>query len=232
MRSKLVNPNLHSFAILAAMLFAPALSFAGATVITSLPYKITESGKYELNGDLVANGTDGIEVKVSNVTLDLRGYTLTQSQLAFGGTGFGTLKGDNIVVKNGTISGFATGVLFNGNRNAVENVRLVENSAGVSLQGNNVIVQGCFIVGRGAAETSLGVIVSFGSGIEIKDNHISETVYGVFSSTIGACAMIHNYIANSDTGLIMSSSTKYQGNVTTNCKTPFKGGIAVGQENG
>jgi Periplasmic copper-binding protein (NosD) len=230
MRPKLVY--FYSFAILWAMLFAPALSFAGATVITSLPYRITESGKYELNADLVANGTDGIEVKVSNVTLDLKGYTLTQSQPGFGGTGFGTLKGDNIVVENGTISGFGTGVLFNGNSNAVEHVRLVGNAAGVSLQGNNVIVQGCFIVGKGTAETSLGVIVSFGSGTEIKDNQISETVYGVFSSTNGACAMIHNYIANSETGLIMSSSTKYQGNVTTNCKTPFKGGIAVGQENG
>lgn len=48
-----------------------------ATPIHSLPFVITNSGKYVVVGDLAGtNGQDGIVVQTDNVTIDLNGFTL------------------------------------------------------------------------------------------------------------------------------------------------------------
>ena len=54
----------------------------------------------------------------------------------------------------------------------------------------------------------------------------SKNPYGQSANTL-----IGNYEANCATSLNLDSS-KYQGNITTNCPTPVTGGVAVGQENG
>src|SRR2546430_3180703 len=49
----------------------------GKTVITSLPFTISQEGSYVLNGNLtgVAN-QNGVTVAASNVTIDLQGFEL------------------------------------------------------------------------------------------------------------------------------------------------------------
>jgi hypothetical protein len=54
----------------------------------------------------------------------------------------------------------------------------------------------------------------------------------IISVSNEGCAIVHNYVANSDSGLVLGNHDCYQGNVVTNCKTAFKGGHAVGGENG
>lgn len=226
MKPQLLKTNGPFLATLAALFFMAALSRA-ATIITSVPYIITVPGEYEFVTDVTANGTDGIEIRASNVTLDLKGHTLRQA--GTGKSATGTLGANNIVIKNGTIIGFDQGVILTGQQNVAENLHLVHNSIGVQFTGDNGFIQGCLIVGQGGA--GVGIVILSGSGVQMINNQISETENGIWVPN-GACAIIHNYVANSKTGLNMSSSTKYQGNVTTNCPTPFKGGIAVGQENG
>jgi len=51
-------------------------STSGATLISSLPYKITTSGNYYLNSDLSSAGV-GIAVLASNVDINLNGHTIT-----------------------------------------------------------------------------------------------------------------------------------------------------------
>ncbi len=65
--------------LLAALLCAPVITQA-ATVISSLPYTISAPGIYLLRNNLAAKGTDGIDVNASNVTIDLAGYTVAQTQ--------------------------------------------------------------------------------------------------------------------------------------------------------
>jgi hypothetical protein len=103
----------------AALLVIPTVSRAGDSVtkdsvtkIISLPYTISAPGKYEVTADLTANGTDGIDVNASNVTLNLGGFSITQLGSAGTTTGVNDPSSDNVVVENGTISGFNREVFF------------------------------------------------------------------------------------------------------------------------
>src|SRR5437667_9194781 len=48
----------------------------GKTVITSLPFTISQPGSYILNGDLTGSSGDGITIQTDWVTIDLNGFTL------------------------------------------------------------------------------------------------------------------------------------------------------------
>jgi parallel beta-helix repeat protein len=97
--------------------------------------------------------------------------------------------------------------------------------------GNNGFIENCFILGTGGAD--IGIYVHDSSNILVKNNQVSEISSGTGIAAGGQSAntLIGNYEANCATGLILDSS-KYQGNITTNCPTPVYGGTAVGQENG
>lgn len=82
----------------------PARAVRGNTIRNAdLPLTITRSGGYTLGEEISATG-GGITISVSNVTIDLAGFTLG------GGTGDGISVGvtglKNIVVKNGRIRGW------------------------------------------------------------------------------------------------------------------------------
>src|SRR5271156_6144744 len=71
----------------AALLFsAPAFAIDGQVLINQstvmaaggFPYKITQPGSYKLSGNLVVPAnTDGIDINVSNVTIDLNGFKIS-----------------------------------------------------------------------------------------------------------------------------------------------------------
>lgn len=58
-------------------------STSGATLISSLPYKITSSGNYYLDSDLSSTGI-GIAVLANNVDINLNGHTITYGTTANG----------------------------------------------------------------------------------------------------------------------------------------------------
>jgi hypothetical protein len=119
-----------------ALLVIPTLSRAGDSVIKdsvtkiiSLPYTISAPGEYEVTGDLTVNGTDGIDVKASNVTLDLGGFSITQLGSAGATVGVNDSSSDNVVVENGTISGFNRGVFFGPYNCKAQNLRVCKSPA-------------------------------------------------------------------------------------------------------
>jgi hypothetical protein len=120
----------------AALMVIPTLSRAGDSVtkdsvtkIISLPYTISAPGEYEVTGDLTVNGTDGIDVKASNVTLDLGGFSITQLGSAGTTTGVNDSSSNNVVVENGTISGFNRGVFFGPYNCKAQNLRVCKSPA-------------------------------------------------------------------------------------------------------
>ncbi len=74
--------------------------------ISSLPYSITNSGSYYLTATVAAvNLSDGITISVSNVTLDLKGFTLK----GVPGSGDGIrISGspNNVTLRNGIVDGW------------------------------------------------------------------------------------------------------------------------------
>jgi Right handed beta helix region len=223
--------------LLAALICTPVISRA-VTVINSLPYTITTPGSYVLGSSLTVNGTDGIDVKASNVSINLGGYTLTQAQIG-AGSGIRAYPGmSNVSIQNGSIIGFGTGVEFNpGSDYVLKNVRLFDMpGSAVTISGaDGCLVENCFIVGIGGHSAIYQAIsISDCTGaILIKNNQISEFgigIFGIYAHT--PIALIGNYEANCTAGLYLSFDGKYQGNITTNCALPVVSGTAVGKENG
>jgi hypothetical protein len=224
--------------IILAALMLTTLNRAGAvTRITSLPYTITKSGNYELTGNLTANGTDGIDVNVSNVVINLNGFSITQSS-AGSGSGIKDVSFSNVVVSNGTISGFAAGVIL-GDETAVsncevQNVRVLGAIFGVLLYGSDALVKNCSIVGTGASNSS-GISIVGVNG-EVRNCNITLATTGIYSTAgldaRSGSAFLHNCIASCPNGLVLDPSDYYQGNVVTNCTSAFSSGNAVGTENG
>lgn len=83
---------------------------------------IAESGSYVLARNLTASG-NCLEVTVDFVTIDLSGFLITGD-----GTGSGILsRGNSTAVRNGTITGFQTGIALVGGVSIVEGLRVLRN---------------------------------------------------------------------------------------------------------
>ena len=85
------------------------------TKITSLPFTISYPGFYFLGGNLTYSGTSGgaITIAADNVTLDLMGFSLTGPGASSSTIGVSMSGRTGVEVRNGTVSGFATGVYEN-----------------------------------------------------------------------------------------------------------------------
>ena len=216
-------------AILATVLCIPALARAGI-IIDHLPFFINDPGKYELDFDLTANGTDGITVQAANVVVDLNGFTLTG-----GGKNVGIAVSsniDNVTVRNGRVTGFFYGVWVHGGKFVkLQDLELLLTPAfGVDMYGFNNVISNCFIVGTGTDHT-VGISLEQDGNL-VKNNRISECYTAIRSSSDKGNAIIYNYLSNSSVGLELSEHDCYQGTVLTNCPEEFRGGHAVGGENG
>jgi hypothetical protein len=225
-----------------------------AQIIDSLPFAITKPGTYTLARDLTLSGSGrgrpamtAITVEASNVVIDLGGFTLTGYSTPSGGLTDGI---DNIVtgisrpitnvtIQNGTITGFDLGVAFDNTQFVCQNLSLPDNSSIGIAAGlcRFSTIKNCLIVSSSSTEGDHGIVLSECVGIVVKNNQIAHQSSGCFSSQqeggnpSNSNSFIYNNIASCTIGLYLGSADKYQGNVTTNCQTPFEGGIAVGQEN-
>lgn len=233
MKFRILKRNCKLVAFFGALFFMPRLSVAG-NVIGSLPYVVTSSGNYQLQSNLTYAGQrNAIEVEAPNVLINLNGFSITNT----GNGVYGVLiqKRENLTVRNGTISGFQTGVVLAGSQSRAVNLQLVKNVFGVQVLASNSTVQDCFIIGTGTQQTGNGIqVAASASGILVKGNQVSEFVVGIVTSGSGSgsSAFVGNYIANSTYGLAVGRNSFYQGNVVTNCTVPFTGGNAIGTENG
>ncbi|MGH7132259.1 MAG: hypothetical protein ACREJO_09975 [Phycisphaerales bacterium] len=125
-------------------------------------YRITQPGSYYLTANLVVpQGTIGIKVTASNVTIDMEGFAIliasNATSAVAGIAAVGTLSG--ITIRNGRFSGafqFAAINMLDGGT------------------GNNLLVEGVTIVGTGAPPS--------GSGIYASNNYV---IRGCVISTLG-----------------------------------------------
>ena len=143
------------------------------------PIKITKSGSYKLNGNLTVKtaGADAIDVNVSNVTIDLSGFTITGGVIAINGL---TAGATNTTVTNGIITGSSGGIIL-AEGGVVRGVHVIGLTATGTNCGAIKCVDHCTIAGNvvdsNAVCSPAGAITVGGNSL-ITDNTVTATVGG------------------------------------------------------
>lgn len=123
------------------------------TPITALPFEITASGSYYLVTNLTGSaGTNGITIKTSDVTLDLRGFALSGVGGSLDGIHIGVSAAHtNIVVRNGTVRNWGDDGVdgLNGVNCLFENLTLANNNAYGIFAGSDSTIISCLARSNG-----------------------------------------------------------------------------------
>lgn len=202
----------------ALLIAAPTFATDGQVLINQssvmavggFPYKITQSGSYKLSGNLVVPpNTDGIDINADNVTLDLGGFSISAAQS--GGTGVQSAGHSGVTVRDGTVTGFASGVSV---------------SSAVSFNGGLPVV-----VGGGSNRISevtaraniAGIIISGQQGSNVVERCIADgnqVGFDVSYATITQSSASNN----SQFGMLVQAVTIMNSIVSTNQRTGIFGG--------
>jgi hypothetical protein len=206
------------------------------TAITALPAVISAPGIYCFTGNLATSMTSGVAIAITsnNVVLDLNGFKLGGNGGGLATTAIGILAADqrNVTVKNGTVSGFVTGIsLFDSAASyghVVEDIRADHNTlTGISVSGRGILIRNNMVIATGGAtccgpgRAAVGISAS-GIGPRVLDNDVIDTTSpgdvgsrGIdFSSAVGGLA-VNNRITNADTSIFYDTATgKYRDNLT------------------
>jgi hypothetical protein len=205
------SPAVLAASVLSLCLGLYALRSSAEPVPISDCRMINNPGSYVLAGDLTASG-NCLVVTMDGVTIDLGGFAITGA-----GSGNGILADptfQSIAVRNGTISGFETGInlsdtqgIFGALRNSavIEGVRVVGNRVGIQtagiVTGNFAISNSNFgIIGSGRVSGNIatlnggvGISITFGGSVVSRNVAVSNSdngieVFGGGSTVIGNAA--------------------------------------------
>ena len=143
---------------------------------------ITQAGSYVLDRHLTAIG-DCFVVSSPFVTIDLNGFAIIGNGTGSGITSPGRA---GTVVRNGTISGFANGIVLDGFRTShIERMNVVGNAGGGIFVGEDSIVTGNTVLNNGASgiilngrSTVLGNTASGNGNAGILDLAPGSTISG------------------------------------------------------
>lgn len=127
------------------------------TPISSIPFTITTSGSYYLTQNLsVGPNVAGITVNAADVTIDMRGFTLTGGGGA-PGSASGIFSGyDDLTVTDGTVKGFSGwGIRGDGTGNHFRAVQAIGNGA-VGIWANGGLIEDCLARGNVVVGVFLG----------------------------------------------------------------------------
>jgi parallel beta-helix repeat protein len=167
--------------------------------LPGFPVAITEPGSYRLTSNLTGGISSALEV--SDVTIDLNGFTLTG---AADSNGIQITNGDNWEIRNGTVRGFINGIqqssASNGHR--VIGVRVLGNTRlGIQISGDGSHrVEGCTVIGNGADGDREGISIAGKS--TVIGNTVSDN-FG-FGMSLGAgTGYGENVIANNGGGTVV-----------------------------
>ncbi len=224
-------------------------SASGATAITSLPYPITQPGSYYLASDLsihLADFVTAIAISVPNVTLDLNGHTLTDTD-GLAGYEFGIyITADHVAVCNGSVVGFCYDMVVAGNGCRIENLTLRQATyTGILFQGANNLMQQCRVLNTGGStrpyfDPSAGAIEVQNDYNRIIDCDVAGVTanpgglcqgIGVYTPDANTMAMIvGNRVSNCYQGIaVYGVTTKMRDNLcTASVSVPYTGGQDAG----
>jgi|SRR5579864_650467 len=181
MQPTLSTLRIAGLAFILAFCAAARAETVNCTAIGALPRTITTPGIYCFKASRNAAG-DAITIKADNVVLDLNGHVLKGN-----GTGTGIQAADrkNIAVRNGTITGFVTGVRLSSTGNETAQGYLVEHlllegnlNVGIEAEGSGAVVRYNRIIvtglGSAAGTIAAGIFINGGDGAHVHDNEVVD----------------------------------------------------------
>lgn len=130
---------------------------------------IGSPGHYVLDGDKpVPTGLTGILITSSDVVLDLNGFTVSTTGLAFSGEGidFNNNELSNVTIRNGTLRGFAFGGVSAPDLSTVENIKVIDCGLNGISAGDGSRVRGCLVSGNLGPGSIHGIIVGNDSTVD------------------------------------------------------------------
>jgi hypothetical protein len=241
---------------------APAATFKTLTQveprfpISDYQTNLTIPGSYYLTTNLFSgnNSNDAINIRtnVSNITIDLNGFSIICTNPAGGASPVGVRisEGTNIVVRNGQFSGFDRAIRAEGLFYAVVCEDLhVRGCRRAGIEGNGVVgdatqtitVRNCVVESVDGTGEATNVSVDGMVFLNCTAVVDSCVVRDIVAAGTGASSCINasfatntfinnNYLSNADVGLRTSGSgtrVYYRNNLTAGCGTPFSVAGAV-----
>ena len=187
-------------------------------------YKISVAGSYYLTGDIIADDLkSGIEIGVSNVTLDLMGFEMIGAQLFGQGTDGIRIdrSQENITIRNGIVRDWGNdGIDLALSENAlIEEIVAAANGDSGVIAGVRAVVQRCRADGNGRT----GISLSDGS---ITDCTATGSVIGYGISATGS-AVARCYVSGSQNGYFVSGSNVTDCVAESNTFVGFEGGASA-----
>ncbi len=150
---------------------------------------ITQPGSYVLLGNVAVTTGNGISIAASGVSLDLNGFSVTSTSIA--GTGIAAGSVERLAIRNGSVSGFATGIAIGGSATGatLEDLTVVA----ARLTGINIFNSG---ISTGIVVRRCNVInTGYSTGAADSGVAITAIIAGGFSQLIEDCVVsgvIHN----------------------------------------
>ncbi|MCL6583131.1 MAG: right-handed parallel beta-helix repeat-containing protein [bacterium] len=159
---------------------------------TTFPIVIDQPGHYILTDNINLNADAGtssyllkanaIEIRASDVTLDLNGHTISGPQSAGSGIGILVSQGENVEIINGTVRGFFSGIKLSGRNHQIKNVRVCSNSS-YGLEAESSLIINCQAEFNG----SDGFLATSSTIINSKARSNGSSGLRVSSSTVSGC---------------------------------------------
>ena len=199
-----------------------------ATTIPNCPFTISSAGSYVLAGNLASAGSCIAIAVAEPVTIDLHGHTITGNGTGFGisdGVGASTKQG--IVIANGTVTNFGTGVsLHFSHPVTIERMKVTNNrSQGITLFGAFTVVN-TLVDGNGADGIAIngdlaGMILSSETNNNAGNGIVSLSGPTLVADTIGN--------ANGQDGIALSvqGKTPTSGNQVVRSEAIGNGGNGI-----
>ena len=158
------------------------------TLVSFVPYNIVHPGSFYLTTNLTGvGGTNGITIAANNVTLDLNGFALNGVSGSIDGI-YVSGSHTNIVVRNGTLSGWGTNGVDGGLANNLSCERLTVSSCSYGIVAYNATVSGCAVQSCGS--DGIYIVSSTVSGCTIQscgNDGISADLAKVSDCKVQSC---------------------------------------------
>lgn len=139
------------------------------TVISSLPYDITNSGSYYVSGQLCGcANSNGISVYTNHVRIDLCGFPILGGPGSLSGV-YVAVPAANISVKNGIVSGWGRfGIDATNSKDVVfADLKAFQNGYGGLYAGENAMVERCSAYNNGYDPNAQGQLPPLNEGIQV-----------------------------------------------------------------